>query len=128
MKKLFIILILLVPIGIVLNAQTASECYDYAKTDTLIQKFEIMMWKVAQQVLGEADVDNGGTYPATVVDKRRTLALRALDDSDEYKRRFIKAVFSLGLFDANISDINIEGYIGNVWNDLAGVTYDELNP
>lgn len=128
MKKLLITFILIIPFCLVTQGQTASESYDYSRNDTLIQKVEIMMWKVCQAVIGEADVANGGTYPSAVIAKRHSLAIKCFNDSDEYKRRFTSAIFSLGLFDATISDINIEGYIGNVFNDLAGVTYNDLNP
>lgn len=128
MKKIVMILIVWLIAFTGVKAQTASQNYDLAKNDTLIQKVEIMMWKVCQSVIGEADLANGGTYPIAVVAKRHNLAIKCFNDSDEYKRRFAFAIFSLGVLDINVSDVNIEGYIGNVFNDLAGVTYAELNP
>jgi hypothetical protein len=112
----------------VANSQTASENYNNSKNDTLIQKFEIMMWKVGQQVMSDSSTTYGGKYPQAALNKRRILAQKTFNDSDEYKRRFAAAVFSLGLFDENITDVNIESYIGIVYNSLANVTYEDLNP
>lgn len=98
---------------------------------------EIAILKVGTQVAGE---DTTGMQPV-VATKRATLANNVFYASKDQAVKFAMHLASLGTISVTVDDngdlnytgggsldADVEFSVSSIWNDRAGVTYDDLNP
>lgn len=96
---------------------------DFAKSTISLLK------KVCTQILGEADTESGGTYTQAAVQKRHAKALQILNDkTNDSAQIVLLAITSLGTIDpqSQTLDNDIEFTINSIFDDLAGVTNEDL--
>jgi len=119
MKKLLLLLISC--LTITSYSQTALDNYNLSKNETFIKKTETLMLKAANSIVGETGLS------AIVLQKRANLAAKVYYDISAYKRIFASLIAAQGTLTLASSDNDIEFTINAVWNDLAGVSYEDLN-
>jgi hypothetical protein len=89
---------------------------------TFRKKVEVAMSRRAKTIQGESQ----GTLRKRQWDKRQSLATRVLDNPSAFISVFSLHVASDAAITSSSSDTDIETKIGEVWEDVAGVSGQDL--
>lgn len=83
--------------------------------------------KVCTQIVGEADTEHGGSVSPIALQKRHAKALQYLNDkTNDSVQVVLQVIASLGTLTEESTDNDIEFTINSVFNDLSGVTQEDL--
>lgn len=105
---------------------SAIQNYQLSLDPTFKSRTESLLKKVATQIQGESPTAQN---PQAAVDKRGILAVKILNDlTGQESQKFSDAIASQGTLTISSDDSDIEFTINVVFNDIAGVTYADLNP
>lgn len=120
MKKILFAFIALI-IALNIEAQTAQQNYELVQNDTFNIRTEMLLIKSCNAIVGEDTT----TYSYATVVKRHNLCMNVYADITEYRMRFVRAIAAQGTLTTSSSDNDIEFTINSVFNDLAGVKFDD---
>lgn len=120
MKKLVLVLFVTV-LCFSVTGQTAVENYSLVQSDTFNLRTEMLLIKSCNAIVGEDTT----TYSLAIVNKRHSLAMNVYSDIAKYRMRFVRAIAAQGTLTESSSDNDIEFTINSVFNDLAGVKFDD---
>lgn len=121
MKRVLIIFSLVL---IALVAKTQSQAlinYELMADADFVSKTEMLLIKACNSIAGEDTT----TYSYTTVTKRHNLTQKIYLNTPEYKGIFIRAICAQGTLTSSSSDNDIEFTINSVFNDIAGVKFDD---
>lgn len=104
---------------------TLAQIYDASVHPTFVQQVKASVWKAAESIVGE-DWQTAG-YSQAKATKRHTIGVEILRGNPQTMQSFINAVAAnLEPADpAGVSDANMDTAVASVWDDIAGVTYEE---
>lgn len=129
MKKLvFIFMIILA--GLAVKAQTpAINADSLIKSDTFNIRTELLLLRSCNQIVGEDTLQIVGLdttrYTIAQINKRHNLAMAVYADIPKYRMRFVRAIASQGSLTLNSNDGDIQFTINSVFNDIAGIKFDD---
>lgn len=129
MKKLTLLLVF-AAFCIISNAQllggSSIEKYEMIGNDSLQKRTELLLFNTCLNVIGE---DTTGVS-TTVISKRHSLATKIIANQanlTSYRNMLVRALLSAPGVTINLSssDSDIQFGINSVFNDLAGVKFDD---
>lgn len=120
MKKIILSLVFFAAV-LAANAQQSVIDYELSKSDTFNIRVEMLMLDVATQVCGE----DTSTYSHAAVIKRHNLVQKIYAEPVKYRQLFVKVLSSQSTLTESSTDSDIEWLITSIFNDLAGVKFDD---
>lgn len=120
MKKSILILGLLT-IMISLSAQTAAQNFELYESEAFQKRVQMLSLQSATQIIGE----DLSTFSAAQVAKRHDFAMKVLEDPNHCADIIARVCAAQGTLTSESNDGDIQYTINTIWNDLAGVKYDD---
>jgi hypothetical protein len=102
-----------------------QQIYDASLHPTFVQQVKAAVWKAAEAIVGE-DWQTSG-YSQAKATKRHTIGVEILRGNPQTMQSFVNAVAAdvEPADPSSVADNDIDTSVAAVWDDIAGVTYEE---